>query len=350
MFEPIFKRFSQDIGIDLGTANTLVYVKGKGIVINEPSVVAVNNRTKQIVAIGTEAQKMVGRTPGYITASRPLVDGVISDFEVTEQMLRYFIDKVHAGTYSFLRRPRVVIGVPSGVTEVEKRAVQDATINAGARKAYLVEEPMAAAIGARLPVQDAVGSLVVDIGGGTTEIAVLSLGGVVIARSIRVAGDKLNQAIIQHARDKFNLLIGERTAEEIKISIGSALPLEELMEAPVRGRDLLTGLPKEIVFTDADVREALYSPVKSIVESIKSVVEEVPPEIIGDIMFRGIMLAGGGALLRRLDELVSLETKIPVTVADDPLTCVARGTGVIVEDLEALADVLVPAELESVGR
>ena len=350
MFEPIFKRFSQDIGIDLGTANTLVYVKGKGIVINEPSVVAVNNRTKQIVAIGTEAQKMVGRTPGYITASRPLVDGVISDFEVTEQMLRYFIDKVHAGTYSFLRRPRVVIGVPSGVTEVEKRAVQDATINAGARKAYLVEEPMAAAIGARLPVQDAVGSLVVDIGGGTTEIAVLSLGGVVIARSIRVAGDKLNQAIIQHARDKFNLLIGERTAEEVKISIGSALPLEELMEAPVRGRDLLTGLPKEIVLTDADIREALYSPVKSIVESIKSVVEEVPPEIIGDIMFRGIMLAGGGALLRRLDELVSLETKIPVIVADDPLTCVARGTGVIVEDLEALADVLVPAELESVGR
>ncbi len=350
MLEPIFKRFSQDIGIDLGTANTLVYVKGKGIVINEPSVVAVNNRTKQIVAIGTDAQKMVGRTPGYITASRPLVDGVISDFEVTEQMLRYFIDKVHAGTYSFLRRPRVVIGVPSGVTEVEKRAVQDATINAGARKAYLVEEPMAAAIGARLPVQDAVGSLVVDIGGGTTEIAVLSLGGVVIARSIRVAGDKLNQAIIQHARDKFNLLIGERTAEEIKISIGSALPLEELLEAPVRGRDLLTGLPKEIIFTDTDVREALYSPVKTIVESIKSVVEEVPPEIIGDIMFRGIMLAGGGALLRRLSELVSEETKIPVSVADDPLTCVARGTGVIVEDLEALSEVLVPAEQESVGR
>ncbi len=350
MFEPIFKRFSQDIGIDLGTANTLVYVKGKGIVINEPSVVAVNNRTKQIVAIGTDAQKMVGRTPGYITATRPLVDGVISDFEVTEQMLRYFIDKVHAGTYSFLRRPRVVIGIPSGVTEVEKRAVQDAAINAGARKAYLVEEPMAAAIGARLPVQDAIGSLVVDIGGGTTEIAVISLGGVVVARSLRVAGDKLNQAIVQFARDKFNLLIGERTAEEVKIKIGSASSLEEQLHAPARGRDLLTGLPKEIELTDTDIREALEQPVRTIVENIKAVVEEVPPEIIADIMHRGIMLAGGGALLRGLDRIIALETKIPVVVADDPLTCVARGCGVVVEDLEALSDVLIPAEQEAMGR
>lgn len=350
MFEPIFKRFSQDIGIDLGTANTLVYVKGKGIVINEPSVVAVNNRTKQIVAIGTDAQKMVGRTPGYITATRPLVDGVISDFEVTEQMLRYFIDKVHAGTYSFLRRPRVVIGIPSGVTEVEKRAVQDAAINAGARKAYLVEEPMAAAIGARLPVQEAVGSIVVDIGGGTTEIAVISLGGVVVARSLRVAGDKMNQAIVQYARDHFNLLIGERTAEDVKIKIGSAAALEARLDAPARGRDLLTGLPREITVDDADIREALLQPVRTIVENIKAVVEEVPPEIVSDIMHRGIVLAGGGALLRGLDQLIAAETMIPVLVAEDPLTCVARGTGVIVEDLEALADVLVPAELESVGR
>jgi rod shape-determining protein MreB len=350
VIEPIFKRFSQDIGIDLGTANTLVYVKGKGIVINEPSVVAVNNRTKQIVAIGSDAQKMVGRTPGYITATRPLVDGVISDFEVTEQMLRYFIDKVHSGTYSFLRRPRVVIGIPSGVTEVEKRAVQDAAINAGASKAYLVEEPMAAAIGARLPVQDAIGSLVVDIGGGTTEIAVISLGGVVVARSLRVAGDKLNQAIVQYARDKYNLLIGDRTAEEVKISIGSAAPLSSSLSAPARGRDLLTGLPKEIILTDDDVRQALLSPVKSIVENIKAVVEEIPPEIIADIMHRGIVLAGGGALLRGLDKIISEETKIPVVVADDPLTCVARGAGVIVEDLEALADVLIPAEQDAMGR
>jgi rod shape-determining protein MreB len=350
VFESLFKRFSQDIGIDLGTANTLVYVKGKGIVINEPSVVAVNNRTKQIVAIGTDAQRMVGRTPGYITATRPLVDGVISDFEVTEQMLRYFIDKVHANTYSFLRRPRVVIGIPSGVTEVEKRAVQSSAINAGARKAYLVEEPMAAAIGARLPVQDAIGSLIVDIGGGTTEIAVISLGGVVVARSLRVAGDKLNSAIVQYCRDKYNLLIGERTAEDVKIKIGSAMPLPEPLEAPVRGRDLLTGLPKEIMLTDGDVREALASPVRTIIDNIKAVVEEIPPEIIADIMHRGIVVAGGGALLRGLDQAIAAETKIPVVIADDPLTCVARGAGVVVEDLEALADVLIPAEQEAVGR
>lgn len=350
MLDPIFKRFSQDIGIDLGTANTLVYVKGKGIVINEPSVVAVNNRTKQIVAIGSEAQRMVGRTPGYITATRPLVDGVISDFEITEQMLRYFIDKVHTGTYSFLRRPRVVIGIPSGVTEVEKRAVQDAAVNAGARKAYLIEEPMAAAIGSRLPVQDATGSLVVDIGGGTTEIAVLSLGGVVVARSLRIAGDKFNQAIIQHARDKFNLLIGERTAEDIKIRIGTVLPLKENLEAIGRGRDLLTGLPKEVVFKDEDVREALSLPVRQVMENLKSVIEVIPPEIVGDIMHRGIILAGGGALLRGLDQYLSEHTKIPVMVAEDPLTCVARGAGVVVEDLENLVDVLVPAEMDEVHR
>jgi rod shape-determining protein MreB len=350
VLEPIFKRFSQDIGIDLGTANTLVYVKGKGIVINEPSVVAINNRTKQIVAIGNEAQRMVGRTPGYITATRPLVDGVISDFEITEQMLRYFIDKVHSGTYSFLRRPRVVIGIPSGVTEVEKRAVQDAAMNAGARKAYLIEEPMAAAIGARLPVQDAIGSLVVDIGGGTTEIAVLSLGGVVVARSLRIAGDKLNGAIIQYSREKYNLLIGERTAEDIKIKIGSVLPLKEKMEAPGRGRDLVTGLPKEVVFNDQDVREAMALSIRQITDNLKSVIEVIPPEIVGDIMNRGIILAGGGALLRGLAEYMSEQTRINVLVADDPLTCVARGTGVVVEDLENLADVLVPAEQDELAR
>lgn len=350
MFEPIFKKFSQDLGIDLGTANTLVYVKGKGIVINEPSVVAINQRTKQILAIGSEAQRMVGRTPLHIVATRPLVDGVISDFEVTEAMLRYFIDKVHNQTYSFLRRPRVVIGIPSGVTEVEKRAVQDATVNAGAREAFLIEEPMAASIGARLPVQEAQGSMIIDIGGGTTEIAVLSLGGVVIARSLRVAGDAMNEQIVQYARDNFGLLIGVRTAEAVKLSIGSASPLAEPLTDKLRGRDLVTGLPKEILLTDAHIREALAPAVKTIVNNVKAVIEEIPPEVISDIMYRGIMLAGGGALLRGLDQRLKEETKMPVTIADDPLTCVARGAGIVVEDLESLRDVLLPTDFSKIPR
>jgi rod shape-determining protein MreB len=350
MFDLIFKKFSKDIGIDLGTANTLVYVKGKGIVINEPSVVAINQRTKQILAIGTEAQRMVGRTPAHIVATRPLVDGVISDFEVTEQMLRYFIDKVHNQTYSFLRRPRVVIGIPSGVTEVEKRAVIDAAVNAGARQAFLIEEPMAASVGARLPVQDAQGSMIVDIGGGTSEIAVLSLGGVVIARSIRIAGDEMNENIIQYARDNFNLLVGPRSAEEVKIKIGSAYPLSEPLHTTIRGRDLVSGLPKEITITDTHVREALSPSIRIIVNNIKNVVEEIPPEIISDIMHRGIVLAGGGALLRGLDKLIMEETQMPVNVADDPLTCVVRGAGIVVEDLETLKDVLLPTNFERIPR
>lgn len=350
IFDAIFKKFSQDIGIDLGTANTLVYVKGKGIVINEPSVVALNIRTKQILAIGDDARKMVGRTPQHIVATRPLVDGVISDFEVTEAMLRYFIDKVHNQTYAFLRRPRVVIGIPSGVTEVERRAVQDATVNAGARQAFLIEEPMAASIGARLPVQDAQGSMIVDIGGGTAEIAVISLGGIVVSRSIRIAGDEMDENIIQYARDNFNLLLGERTAEEIKIKAGSAYAQPEVLTAQMRGRDLVTGLPKEVTVTDSQIREALAPSVKLIVNSIKAVIEEVPPEIISDIMHRGIVLAGGGALLRGLDKLVSEVTQMPVAVADDPLTCVVRGAGVVVEDLENLKDILVPMELGKIPR
>lgn len=350
ILDPLFSRFSKDIGIDLGTANTLVYVKGKGIVINEPSVVAVNQRTKQIVAIGEEARRMVGRTPSHIVATRPLVDGVISDFEVTEAMLRYFIDKVHNKTYTFLRRPRVVVGIPSGVTEVEKRAVQDATINAGARQAFLIEEPMAAAIGARLPVQDPSGNMIIDIGGGTSEIAVLSLGGVVVAKSVRIAGDEMNRNIIQYARDNFNLLLGERTAEDIKIQVGSAFPLTEALTAQMRGRDLVTGLPKEVTITDTQVREALSGSVRTIVNSVKSVIEEIPPEIISDIMHKGIVLAGGGALLRGLDKILHEETKILVTVADDPLTCVVRGTGVVVEDLETLKDVLVPTDFGKIPR
>jgi rod shape-determining protein MreB len=345
-FDSIFQKFSKDIGIDLGTANTLVYVKDKGIVINEPSVVALNIKTKQILAIGNDAKLMVGRTPPHIVASRPLVAGVISDFEITEQMLRYFIDKVHQKTYSFLRRPRVVIGIPSGVTEVEKRAVHDAALNAGARSAFLIEEPMAAAIGARLPVQDASGCMIVDIGGGTAEIAVLSLGGVVISRSIRAAGDKMNENIIQYARDEFNLLLGERTAEDVKIKIGSAYPLEQELQAVVRGRDLVTGLPKEVQVNDSQIREALSPTIKVIVNNIKSAVEETPPELIADLMHRGITLAGGGALLRGLHSLISEQTQIPVHVADDPLTAVVRGCGVVVEDLETLKDVLVNSTLD----
>ncbi len=347
----VYDKFSKDIGIDLGTANTLVYVKGRGIVINEPSVVAINQKTKQILAIGDEAKRMVGRTPAHIVAHRPLVDGVISDFEVTEAMLRYFISKVNQSSVGFLSRPRVVIGIPSGVTEVEKRAVQDATLNAGARMAFLVEEPMAAAIGARMPVQDAAGSFIVDIGGGTAEIAVISLGGIVVSRSIRVAGDEMNENIIQFARDEFNLLLGERTAEEVKIKIGSAISLKEnKMKTHIRGRDLVTGLPKEVIVTDEQIRHAISRSVKNIVNNIKAVVEETPPELVADIMEKGITLAGGGALLRGLDKLIAHETAMPVTVADDPLTCVVRGTGIVLEDLNTLKDVLVLTEFEQIPR
>jgi rod shape-determining protein MreB len=346
----VYDKFSKDIGIDLGTANTLVYVKGKGIVINEPSVVAINQKTRQILAIGDEAKRMVGRTPAHIVAHRPLVDGVISDFEITEQMLKYFIDKVNQSTLGFLSRPQVVIGIPSGVTEVERRAVQDATLNAGARMAFLIEEPMAAAIGARLPVQDPQGSFIVDIGGGTAEIAVISLGGIVISRSIRVAGDEMNENIIQFARDEFNLLLGERTAEDVKIKVGSALPMRERLKTAIRGRDLVTGLPKEIIVNDEQIRTAISRSVRIIVNSIKAVVEETPPELIADIMDRGITLAGGGALLRGFDKLIAEETGMPVTVADDPLTAVVRGCGIVLEDLAALKDVLVLTEFEQIPR
>lgn len=339
--------FSRDIGIDLGTANTLVYVRGKGIVINEPSVVAINTKTGQILAIGNEAKKMVGKTPMHIVASRPLVDGVVSDFEVTEKMIKYFIQKVHQGNFTLIPRPRVVVGIPSGCTEVERRAVEDACKEAGARQAYLIEEPMAAAIGARLPVQDASGSMIVDIGGGTTEMAVISLGGEVVARSLRIAGDELNENIIQYARDAFNLLIGERRAEQIKIGIGSAWPLKEPLEATLRGRDLVTGLPKEVVINDSQVREAMSRTVRMLVSNIKATVEETPPELVADIMDRGIMLAGGGALLRGLDRLVSRETQMPVQLADDPLTCVVRGTGIVLEDIDNLREILVDSKYET---
>lgn len=350
MFNKIFGYFSHDIGIDLGTANTLVYVKGKGIVINEPSVVALNTKSKQILAIGDDAKKMVGRTPANIVASRPLVDGVVSDFEVTEQMLKYFIEKVHKETFSIFPRPRVVIGIPSGVTEVERRAVEDAATNAGARQAFLIEEPMAAAIGARMPVQEAAGSMIVDIGGGTTEVAVISLGGIVASRSLRIAGDELNEDIIQFARDEYNLLLGERTAEDIKIAIGSAYHLEEKLEAVMRGRDLVTGLPKAITIDSDQVRQALARSVGAIVDSVKMTVEETPPELIADIMDKGIYLAGGGALLRGLDKILTLSTKMPVHVADDPLTSVVRGCGLVLEDIDSLKEVLVATQYEKAPR
>ena len=346
MLSKLFGAFSHDIGIDLGTANTLVYVKGKGIVMNEPSVVAINQKTGQILAVGNEAKKMVGRTPSHIIASRPLIDGVISDFEVTEQMLRYFIEKVHHETFTILVRPRVVVGIPSGVTEVEKKAVQDATLNAGARQAFLIEEPMAAAIGVRLPVQEAAGNMIVDIGGGTTEVAVISLGGIVTSRSLRIAGDELNEDIIQYARDEFNLLLGEKTAEDIKIAIGSAYDLEEPLEVPMRGRDLVTGLPKEVMVNDAQIREALIRSVKTLVDAVKTTIEETPPELVADIMHRGIILVGGGSLLRGLDKLVAKETQMPAKVVDDPMTAVVRGTGIVLEDINALKEVLISVQHE----
>jgi len=342
-FDNLLGSVAHDIGIDLGTAYCLVYVKGRGIVINEPSVVAINKKTKQILAIGEEAKKMVGRTPGHIVAIRPLVDGVVSDFEVTEAMLKYFIEKVQKSRFSLVPRPRVVIGIPYGVTEVERRAVEEAALNAGARQVYLIEEPMAAAIGANLPVQEATGNLIVDIGGGTTEVAVISLGGIVTSRSLRVAGDELNDDIISYARDQFNLLLGERTAEDIKISIGSAYVQEHKLTYPMRGRDLLTGLPKEIVVSDEEIRKALTKSVTAIVDAVKLTVEETPPELLADIMDRGIILAGGGALLRGLDKLLADSTHIPVYMADDPLGCVARGTGQVLENLDHLQPVLLPA-------
>jgi len=340
----IFKDFSTDIAIDLGTANSLVYVRGRGIIMSEPSVVAVNQKTGQILAIGEEARRMVGRTPAYIVATRPLVSGVVSDFEVTEQMLRYFIEKARKKRFLLSLRPRLIVGVPFGVTEVEKKAVQDAGKSAGAKVVYLIEEPMASAIGARLPVQDAGGNFVVDIGGGTTEVAVISLGGVVVAKSLRVAGDKLNEDIVKFVQEEFKLLIGERTAEEIKINIGSAHPLKEKQEMPVRGRNIVTGLPEEIMITDKDVRKALEKSVKEIITAIKVTVEETPPELLADIMNKGIYLLGGGSLLKGLDQLVTEEVKISAKIADDPLTAVARGAGFVLEHIDELSDVLLETD------
>ncbi|HVV15406.1 MAG TPA: rod shape-determining protein [Candidatus Paceibacterota bacterium] len=329
---------SNDIGIDLGTANTLVYLRGKGIVVTEPSVVAVNQKTGQVVAVGTAAKAMLGRTPGHLAAVRPLIDGVVSDFEATEEMLAYLISRAQEYSPKLLG-PRVVIGVPSGITNVEIRAVKDAAHNAGAREVHIVEEPMAAALGIRLPIRDAIGSMLVDIGGGTSDIAVLSLGGIVRSKNLRIAGNKLDQDIIAHVRSEFKILIGEKTAESVKMAIGSVVEGGGHLEAVVRGRDLITGLPREIILTDSDIREAVSQSIDTLVESIREVLETTPPEILSDVMRSGIVLVGGGALIKGLDVLLAQWLKVPIIVADDPLTGVARGTGVILENLDAHRDI-----------
>lgn len=348
MFERIYNTFSNDIGIDLGTANTLVYLKGHGIVINEPSVVAVNQKTGRIVAVGTEAKNMLGRTPGHIKAVRPVVEGVISDFEVTEEMLSYLIAKAEKISKKFFR-PRVVVGVPSGITNVEIRAVYDAAKSAGAREVYIIEEPMAAAIGIRLPVKDPVGSMIVDIGGGTTDIAIISLGGIVRSKNSKVAGDRLNSDIISYLRDEFKLLIGEKTAENVKIAIGSVLE-GNFMEAQVRGRDLVTGLPREVIITDSDIREAIAPAINDLVDGIKEVLETTPPEILSDVMHRGIVLSGGGAMLVGLDHLLEGILKIPIYVAEDPLTAVARGAGVVLDTIDEYKEQLVSSSNDLPSR
>lgn len=337
------KMTSNDIGIDLGTANTLVYVSGKGVVINEPSVVAVNQKTGRVVAVGAQAKAMLGRTPGHIIAVRPLVDGVISDFEVTEEMLSYLIKKAE-GLSKKMLGPKVVIGVPYGVTNVERRAVRDAAKNAGAREVHIIEEPMSAAIGIRLPVREATGSMVIDIGGGTTDIAVISLGGIVRAKNLKIAGDKLNNDIISYIRNEFKILIGEKTAEEVKMAIASVLPCKPPLETTIRGRDLITGLPREVIITDSDIREAIGPSVDILLEAVKEVLETTPPEILSDVMRNGIHVVGGGALIRGLPEALSDYVGIPVFVSDDPLTAVARGAGIVLEELHLFEDMLIQNE------
>jgi rod shape-determining protein MreB len=324
----------RDMAVDLGTANTLVYVRGRGIVLSEPSVVAIDERSGEVHAVGVEAKRMLGRTPGTISAIRPLKDGVIADFDITEQMLKHFIQKVHQHRFA---HPRVVVCVPSGVTGVEKRAVEEATLNAGAREAHLIEEPMAAAIGAGLPVSEPTGNMIVDVGGGTTEVAVISLGGIVVSQSLRVGGDEMDEAIISHVKKEYKLLIGQQTAEEIKLEIGSAFDLREEFHAEVRGRDMLTGLPKTVVLSSDEVRHALEEPVSQIIDAIRSTLDKTPPELAADIMDRGIVLAGGGALLAGLDERLRHETQMPSHLAESPLTCVAVGSGRSLEVLETMS-------------
>ena len=344
LFDAIWGMFSNDLAIDLGTANTLVYLKGKGIVVSEPSVVAVQKDSvggRKVLAVGKEAKKMLGRTPGSIVAIRPMKDGVIADFDITEEMLRYFIQKVH--NRKTLVRPRIVICVPSGITQVEKRAVKESAESAGAREVYLIEEPMAAAIGAGLPITEASGNMIVDIGGGTTEVAVISLAGIVYAKSVRVGGDKMDEAIVQYLKRKYNLLIGERTAEQSKLEIGSAYPEEEVHTMEVKGRDLVSGIPKTLGINSTEIRDALSETVNAIVEAVRIALERTPPELAADIVDKGIVLAGGGANLRNLDALLRDETGLPVVIAEDPLSCVVLGSGKVLDELDLLRRVTVPS-------
>ncbi len=348
MFDKFWSLVSHDIGIDLGTVNTLVLVKNKGIVIREPSVVAIHKKSRQVLAIGTEAKRMLGRTPFAIEAIRPLRDGVISDFDTTEAMLKAFIQKVHqSGSWRNIKipKPRVVVGIPSGVTEVERRAVQDAVLSAGARACFLIEEPMAAAIGAGLPVEDPEGNLIVDIGGGTTEIAVISMGGAVMIKSLRIAGDEMDEDIINYMKMRYGMLIGEKTAENVKLEIGSAHPLKIEKETVVRGRDLATGLPKSLKISSIEIREALMNTINQMIGALNDVLEETPPELISDILERGIVITGGGALLRGLDKKIAEETKMPVYIADDPLTTMVRGCGKVLDNLDLLSKIKVTGGL-----
>lgn len=331
--------FSRDVGIDLGTANTVLYVRGEGIVLNEPSIVAIRRDTHEVLAVGNEAKRMLGRTPGTIDAIRPMKDGVIADFDITESMLRYFIRKVH--DRRTLISPRIVIAVPAGITEVERRAVKDSAERAGARKVYCIEEPMAAAIGCGLPVHEPAGNMIIDIGGGTTEVAIMSLSGIVFSRSVRVGGDELDEAIVQYMKRVYNLMIGERTAEEIKIAIGSAFPLEEELTLEIRGRDLGAGLPKTVVVTSQEIRQAMSDPIESIIGAVRYALERCPPELSADLIDRGIVLSGGGALLRGMDKLIEEETGLAVNIADDPLAAVALGTGRIIEDEDLLQKIAI---------
>jgi len=343
MFKNFFALFSKDIGVDLGTTNTRIYVKGKGLVLNEPSVVAVNTRTNQIITLGQTAVKMIGKSPAHIVTVQPLVHGVVSDFEATEKMLKLIIERIHRDTAALFPRPRVVVAIPLDITEVEKKSVEDVVLQAGAREVLLIERPMAAAISARLPIHEAIGNLILETGGGLSEVAVISLSGVVTWKSLKVGGVTLNKNIIQYIREKFNVLIGEQTAEELKIRIGSAAPLEKSQEMKIKGRDLVTGLPKEIAVTDAQVREAIMPILKMIVESVSDTIEKTPPELVADIYERGLIISGGNALLRGLDKLIQKKISIPVHIADDPLTAVVRGTGLLLEDFENLKSVIVPS-------
>ncbi len=342
MFNSFFGKFSKDIAVDLGTSNTLVYVKDKGIIVNEPSVVAINTRTDQILSVGEDAKRMIGKTPGHILAVQPLRNGIISDFEVAEKMMRYFIEKIHKESFSLIPRPRIIIGIPLDITEVERKAVEDVATNAGAREVFLIEQPIAAAVGSRLPIQEPNGNMIVEIGGGKTEIAVISLGGIVTSKSLKVAGEKLDEDIGNYVREKYNMFLGERSSEKAKINVGTVKTLAKALKSKIRGRNLLNGLPKEIIIKSDEVQEAISGSIAVIINAIKDVVEETPPELVSDLYQRGMVLSGGGAMLRELDKLIYEETKIPVIIADDSLTTVVRGIGIVLEDFDNLKELVLP--------